>query len=77
MQLSYSSRYFECLVFPVPTCGELTWNQVVNGYKGVIKGDTCDQSTYHNAMAMLGLVHQEVGELEKAEELYQVHICAT
>mmetsp|Transcript_17730 Transcript_17730/g.58339 ORF Transcript_17730/g.58339 Transcript_17730/m.58339 type:complete len:477 (+) Transcript_17730:279-1709(+) len=48
------------------------FEQVVNGYKGVIKGDTCDQSTYHNAMAMLGLVHQEVGELEKAEELYQL-----
>mmetsp|Transcript_13360 Transcript_13360/g.30759 ORF Transcript_13360/g.30759 Transcript_13360/m.30759 type:complete len:485 (-) Transcript_13360:114-1568(-) len=48
------------------------FEQVVNGYKGVINCDTCDQSTYHNAMAMLGLVHQESGELDKAEELYQL-----
>jgi hypothetical protein len=35
--------------------------QVVQGYKDEdIIGDACDQATYHNAIAMLGLIHQKV-----------------
>ena len=42
------------------TCVVLVW-QVVQGYKDEdIIGDACDQATYHNAIAMLGLIHHKV-----------------
>jgi len=52
---------------------KLLFEQVVQGYKGEITGESCDQGTYHNSVAMLGLIHQEVmGKLDVAESMYAV-----
>mmetsp|Transcript_22019 Transcript_22019/g.60317 ORF Transcript_22019/g.60317 Transcript_22019/m.60317 type:complete len:374 (-) Transcript_22019:117-1238(-) len=56
---------------------KVLFEQVVQGYKGEIIGDKCDQPTYHNAVAMLGLIHQQVfKDFEKAEQLYGVVLAA-
>ena len=34
--------------------------QVVQGFQGEILGEKCDRYTYHNAIAMLGLIQQKV-----------------
>lgn len=41
---------------------KILFEQVVQGYKneGSIIGDSCDEYTYHNSIAMLGLIHQRV-----------------
>ena len=52
---------------------KLLFEQVVQGYKGELNGEACDKGTYHNSIAMLGLVHQKAyHNFEKAETLYQV-----
>lgn len=40
-------------------CSRCRAAQVVQGFQGEIMGDKCDQHTYHNAIAMLGLIHQK------------------
>mmetsp|Transcript_10247 Transcript_10247/g.26538 ORF Transcript_10247/g.26538 Transcript_10247/m.26538 type:complete len:423 (-) Transcript_10247:32-1300(-) len=50
--------------------------QVVQGYTGPksgIIGESADTNTFHNSIAMLGLIHQSVlDDPDKAEKLYQV-----
>jgi len=50
------------------------FEEVVQGYKGentdIEFEERCDARTYHNSIAMLGLIHQNVGDLEKARILY-------
>eukprot|EP00287_Rhodomonas_sp_CCMP768_P012055 CAMPEP_0196723128 /NCGR_PEP_ID=MMETSP1091-20130531/5291_1 /TAXON_ID=302021 /ORGANISM="Rhodomonas sp., Strain CCMP768" /LENGTH=405 /DNA_ID=CAMNT_0042064959 /DNA_START=84 /DNA_END=1301 /DNA_ORIENTATION=- len=49
------------------------FNEVVQGFTGETDGraEKCDTHTYHNAVAMLGLIHQQVhGDHEKAGILY-------
>jgi len=50
------------------------FEEVVQGYKGENKDigfeERCDAKTYHNSIAMLGLIHQNLGDLDKARILY-------
>eukprot|EP00802_Teleaulax_amphioxeia_P011287 Tamp_11319.p1 GENE.Tamp_11319~~Tamp_11319.p1 ORF type:complete len:223 (+),score=53.38 Tamp_11319:669-1337(+) len=50
------------------------FEEVVQGYKGentdIHDEEKCDAKTYHNSIAMLGLIHQTLGDLEKARILY-------
>jgi tetratricopeptide (TPR) repeat protein len=50
--------------------------QVVQGYNGPksgIIGESADTNTFHNSIAMLGLIHQSIlNDTDRAEKLYQV-----
>jgi len=55
---------------------QILLQQVVQGYTGPksgIIGESADTNTFHNSIAMLGLIHQSVHhDVDKAEKLYQV-----
>mmetsp|Transcript_20403 Transcript_20403/g.51050 ORF Transcript_20403/g.51050 Transcript_20403/m.51050 type:complete len:426 (+) Transcript_20403:22-1299(+) len=55
---------------------KILFEQVVQGYTGPksgIIGESADTNTFHNSIAMLGLIHQSVlQDVDKAEKLYQV-----
>mmetsp|Transcript_32039 Transcript_32039/g.102064 ORF Transcript_32039/g.102064 Transcript_32039/m.102064 type:complete len:383 (-) Transcript_32039:1796-2944(-) len=47
------------------------FEEVVHGYNEESEWEKCDKSTYHNCIAMLGLIHQNVlNDFEKARILY-------
>eukprot|EP00960_Hanusia_phi_P070387 767299-Hanusia_phi.AAC.4 len=53
------------------------FEEVVHGYNEETEWEKCDKSTYHNCIAMLGLIHQNVlHDFDKARILYSTVLFA-